>query len=146
MQPTARGGGVVTQWQWLFPLIFSGWRSQRKQKRRNKTWLWAPPLPEGRRRSLLRPSPSWHDGPPSQLVQTLTSTEGNRKYHWVQWSGRRTNHLLPWSQIQCCWHSWYQIFLCFCFFLSYTCNKYVSPLALSHITALDVLWVHNWVM
>lgn len=31
-------------------------------------------------------------------------------------------------------------------FISYTCIKYVSLLALSHIIALDILWVHSCVM
>lgn len=83
------------------PFHVSGWRSQRKRKRKNKTWLWTRPLKQKRKKSphrLLRLSPNWRHGPLQDFSPNRKVTKGNRKKkHFIQSTGHRTNHLLPWS-------------------------------------------------
>lgn len=79
--------------------LLIGWRNRRKQKRPNKTWLWARARLELRERTpprRRRPgwSPSWRHSPPSATRPHAHNHTRKREANTTGYSGRRTNHLL----------------------------------------------------
>lgn len=83
--------------------LFVGWRSRRRQKRRNKMWLWARARREPRKRSpprRRRPrwSPSWRHSPPPQLVHTRTTRQGNGKQ--IQLGFQDAGQITCWAESQ----------------------------------------------